>query len=297
MSDGTTDPIARALSLSCWTAPQGASLLEGGITNHNVRVRDMDRDYVVRLGADIPEHMILRWNELAISTAAHKAGLSPEVIYSEPGALVLRYVEAKALAADDLHDPETLAATVRLIRRLHDRGMAELTGPVLSFWVFHILRTYAAFLRDRGSAHIGRLEDLLTQAAALEARVGRVKLVLGHNDLLPANILQGEDRFWLIDWEYGGLNSPLFDLGGVATNAGLEQDAEEEMLRLYYGTPPDRDLWRSYNEMKCASLLRETMWSMVSELTSALDFDYAAYTRDNLERYQASYAAFMNGSH
>jgi hypothetical protein len=29
--------------------------------------------------------------------------------------------------------------------------------------------------------------------------------------------------------------------------------------------------------MKCASLLREAMWSMVSEIHSKLDFDYAAY--------------------
>ena len=34
--------------------------------------------------------------------------------------------------------------------------------------------------------------------------------------------------------------------------------------------------------MKCASLLRETMWSMVSEIHSTLDFDYVAYTAENL---------------
>ena len=30
--------------------------------------------------------------------------------------------------------------------------------------------------------------------------------------------------------------------------------------------------------MKCASLLREAMWSMVSEMHSEIDFDYVAYT-------------------
>ena len=44
--------------------------------------------------------------------------------------------------------------------------------------------------------------------------------------------------------------------------------------------------------MKCASLLREAMWSMVSELTSTLDFDYAAYTADNLGRFEAAWTAF-----
>ena len=38
--------------------------------------------------------------------------------------------------------------------------------------------------------------------------------------------------------------------------------------------------------MKCASLLRETMWSMVSEIHSTLDFDYVAYTLDYLARFE-----------
>ena len=31
--------------------------------------------------------------------------------------------------------------------------------------------------------------------------------------------------------------------------------------------------------MKCASLLRETLWSMVSELHSRVDMDFADYTQ------------------
>ena len=41
--------------------------------------------------------------------------------------------------------------------------------------------------------------------------------------------------------------------------------------------------------MKCASLLRETMWSMVSEITSKIDFDYSEYTKENLEKFEKSY--------
>jgi hypothetical protein len=44
--------------------------------------------------------------------------------------------------------------------------------------------------------------------------------------------------------------------------------------------------------MKCASLLREAMWSMVSEIHSTLDFDYVQYTSDNLDRFEKTYANF-----
>ena len=41
--------------------------------------------------------------------------------------------------------------------------------------------------------------------------------------------------------------------------------------------------------MKCSSLLRETMWSMVSEISSSLDFDYQQYTEDYYLKYKESY--------
>jgi hypothetical protein len=41
--------------------------------------------------------------------------------------------------------------------------------------------------------------------------------------------------------------------------------------------------------MKCASLLRETMWSMVSEISSDINFDYTTYTTDNLALFRIAY--------
>ncbi|PVA11741.1 choline kinase [Pelagivirga sediminicola] len=288
------EAIAAARALPCWTAPGAAVALEGGITNHNIKLTDQGRDYVVRLGQDIPEHGILRWHELSLSRAAAAAGLSPAVHYHAPGALVIDFVESAALTEADLHDPETLMDATDLIARLHREMPRHAHGPILSFWVFHILRSYAHDLREAGSRHTPALAGLLEQADLLERAVGPVDLVLGHNDLLPANILRGAGRLWVIDWEYGGWGSPLFDLGGLASNCDLDQPAEEAMLTRYYGVPPGDDLWRSYTAMKCASLLRETMWSMVSEQSSAIDFDYAAYTDKNLSRFRDALAAFTD---
>ena len=280
--------IARALP--CWTTVTAAVPLDGGITNHNIKVTDQGRDYVVRLGQDIPEHGILRWHELSLSRAAASAGLSPRVHHHEPGALVIDFVDSVALTEGDLHDAATLMQATDLIAQVHRQMPRYAYGPVLAFWVFHILRSYAHDLTARGSRHVPALAGLLDEADMLERAVGPVQLVLGHNDLLPANILRAKDRLWVIDWEYGGFNSPLFDLGGLASNCDLPRGAEEAMLTRYFDTPPDADLWRSYSAMKCASLLREAMWSMVSEQTSVIDFDYADYTDKNLSRYRAALA-------
>ena len=116
-----------------------------------------------------------------------------------------------------------------------------------------------------------------------------VTLVYGHNDLLPANFIDDGERIWLIDWDYAGFNSPLFDLGGLASNNGLSPMQEDWLLETYFDAPVSDALRDSYSAMKCASLLRETMWSMVSEIHSSIDFDYAAYTHENLARFEASW--------
>jgi hypothetical protein len=51
-------------------------------------------------------------------------------------------------------------------------------------------------------------------------------------------------------------------------------------------------LRRRLAAMKCVSLLRETLWSIVSEIHSTLDFDYMSYTGKNLVRLESALEAF-----
>ena len=118
-------------------------------------------------------------------------------------------------------------------------------------------------------------------------------MVFGHNDLLAANFIDDGKRLWLVDWEYAGFNSPLFDLGGLASNSELSSEQAEAALELYFDRPIDDDLRRRAAAMTAASLLRETMWSMVSEIHSTVDFDYSAYTAENLRRFEAAYANYL----
>lgn len=294
MTEASEAALARAAALSIWSDPQEVALLGGGITNFNVTLRDRGRRYVVRVGDDIPLHGIMRFNELAAHRAAASVGLAPPVVHAEPGILVLDFIESVPLTEAAVRDDAMLARILPLLGRCHREAMAALRGPVLSFWVFHVLRDYAATLRAGGSPHAGELDALLRIAERLEAAIGPVEIVLGHNDLLPANLLDDGERLWLIDWEYAGLNSPLFDLAGLATNCGLSARQEAWLLEHYFEAPLTDALARRFAAMKCASLLRETMWSMVSELHSQLDFDYAAYTAENRARFDRALADFQS---
>jgi thiamine kinase-like enzyme len=282
----------RIAALSIWSGRVDPRPLAGGITNQNFRVEDGGRRYVVRVGHDLLVHGVVRSTELAASRAAHLAGLSPAVVHAEPGILVLDFIEGRTFTAEDIRKPANLERLIDMVRRCHHDVPQHLRGPAAIFWVFHVVRDYGHTLREGKSLHLSMLPDLLARADRLEAAVGPIEVVFGHNDLLAANFIDDGKRLWLLDWEYAGFNSPLFDLGGLASNSELSFEQAERALALYFGRPVDDELRRRAAAMTAASLLRETMWSMVSEIHSTVDFDYAAYTAENLRRFEAAYAAF-----
>ena len=276
----------RIAALPCWSGKVDPQPLAGGMTNRNYLVNDHAQRYVVRLGDDIPLHGIWRFNERAASRAAHAAGISPAVMYADQGVMVLQYIEGKTYEAADVRN--NLSRVVDLLKRTHQNMAAHLEGAVLTFWVFHILRGYFSNLRQSQSPRQSLLASLVPCAANLEAAVGAMPLVFSHNDLLAANFLDDGKRLWLIDWDYAGYNSPLFDLGGLASNNEFDDGLTATLLEHYFGRVDDA-LLKQFHAMKCASLLRETMWSIMSELYSSIDFDYVSYTDENLKRFENAY--------
>jgi len=285
MQPSATDRI-RALDF--WRSRVEPQPLGGGITNTNFVVADGGRKYVVRLGDDIPLHNVMRFNELAAAKAAEAAGVSPPLRYHEPGLIVIDFIDGETYGEADVR--ANLPRVVELVRRAHVEVTRQLRGPALAFWTFHVLRSYLHALADGDHRLKAELPRYGALAERIEALVGPSEIVFGHNDLLPANFIDDGSRLWLIDWDYGGFNTPLFDLGGLASNNSFDAAERDEMLGLYYGRGPDDALRRKLQAMLVASLLREALWSMVSELTSTIDFDYRAYTAANLGRLAAAVA-------
>jgi thiamine kinase-like enzyme len=284
--------IGRVAGLPFWAGSPRISLVKGGMTNANFCVLDGRNKYFVRLGEDIPAHGVLRFNEFAASQAAAECGLSPPILYSAPGVLVFQWIEGKSLGANDLKDGGMIARTVALLKSCHDELPKYLRGPVLSFWVFQIIRSYIAQLRETGSRHADDLARFAMIADELEPVIGDIHMVFGHNDLLPANLIDDGQRLWLIDWDYAGFGSPLFDLANLATNASFNETEEDFLLSNYFGKKPDRILKQKFLAMAAASALRETLWSMVSEQLAMVDHDFSAYTAENRQRFEMAFLRY-----
>ena len=274
-------------SIPIWNNEISIKTLDGGITNENFLVEEDNKKYVVRLGNDIPEHLVSRSNELIVSKAASNAGISPKVIYHSHGILVLDYIKSITLSSEGVR--KNLKSIIPLIKKIHHEIPKNLYGQSVIFWVFHVIRNYVKFLNDNKSLHIKILSDLISKSELLEKNSSPYEIVFGHNDLLPANFLDDGSKIWIIDWEYAGFNTPLFDLGGLSSNNDFSYKEEIYLLENYFENKINDKLLLQYNSLKCASLLRETMWSMVSELTSKIDFNYAEYTEENLSKFNQAF--------
>ncbi len=275
----------RIAALPLWQGEIKIALLKGGISNESYVVEDARRRYVVRFGKDYPFHHVFRNREAMTAEAAHRAGFAPELFHAGDGVMVTAFLGAKTYDAADLR--ANIPRIAQLIRQFHLEMPEHIQGPGFMFWVFHVIRDYARTLQAGKSRMAPHLANYLAVAAEMEAAQKPLPIIFSHNDLLPANILDDGSRLWLIDFEYAGFSTAMFDLAGLASNAGFNQQESEALLEAYFQAPADAALKRAHAAMQCASLLREAMWSMVSELyLSAPGVDYVAYTTDNLQRLE-----------
>jgi len=287
----------RINELPIWKGAPQIAPLHGGLSNQSYTVEDDGGRYVVRFGVDYPFHHVSRTREVLATRAAHSAGFAPELVYDAPGIMVSRFIDGRTYDAQDVQ--ANLRRVVDLVRRFHTQMGRHMRGAGFAFWVFHVIRDYAHTLLDGGSRMSEQLEGFVRTGNALEAAQVPMPVVVGHHDLLPANFIDDGNRLWLIDFEYAGFGTGMFDLANLTSNADLTPDAVEEALTLYFGAAASQELAKAHLAMECASLLREAMWSMVSEMhLTTPGVDYVAYsdeilakTEVALDRYQTRFGA------
>ena len=274
---------ANIKSLKIWKNDISIEPVDGGLTNQNFLVNDGDKKYFARIGKDIEEHLIFRTNEISASKAAALAGIAPKLIFTGEGIIIFEYI--KSITFNSELVIQKIDKIIKLIKNIHDEIPNFISGDPPFFWVFHVVKNYVNFLKNNNSAYLNLLNELVDKSSQLNKLASPYEIVFCHNDFLPANFIENNSKIWVVDWEYAGFNTPLFDLGGLASNNNFTYEQEIYLLENYNQRKVDEKYLAKYFAIKCASLLRETMWSMVSEITSKIDFDYKEYTNENLSKF------------
>ena len=286
----------RAEELDFWDGPVTAETLSSGPRGDRLLVNDGGQEYVVRIAEDQPEHAIYHYNEIAVSQAAHDAGVSPALIHHEAGALIFQNLNgSEVMEAADLEQEANLDRLVGLLGQCHLDlpGHLEVPGPM--FWVFHLNRRYARIIMQHGGALAPSLTRLMARNDELESVIGPIQPVFCNNNLTPEAVLDDGQRYWLIDWSHGGWNDGLYDLACVAAELDTTPEIEDAMLRRYRNltdeTAAQTDR-RTFAAWKCAALLWSGLWSGVGDMFADRDFDFAAHSQQRLERLDHAFIQY-----
>jgi len=284
------DIEGRIAALPIWSGPVTLAPLSGGISNLSFTATDTSGKYVVRVTRDFPFHHVFRDREVMAARAAHAAGLAPEVVHAEPGLMVSRFIEGRVLTVADVQ--ASIPRIARFVGRVHRELLPRLSGTPFMFWVFHVNRDYVRQLREAGHPE-APLATWTEVNGELEAAQMPLPIVAGHHDLLAANLIDDGTRLWLIDYEYAGFSTAMFDLANLSSNNNFSAEQSRLLLETYFGGPPGEDILRSHAAMECASLLREALWSLVSvEHLDRPGVDYAAYAEENFAKLDTALAAY-----
>ncbi len=256
--------------------------LHGGITNSNFVATVRERRYVVRLPGERTELLgIDRANEAEAAIRAAELGLGPAIAGTLPeiGTLITELIPGHHL------DPEPFMSrlddVVGLLRRFHTSG--PLAG---AFPIHRVVEWHARDAARYGVPAPAAYDRLHAESSRIEAAFAAAPQppVPCHNDLLPANVLfdDRDDRAWLLDYEYAGMNDRCFDLGNLSVNCGFDAAADEDLLGRYFGEVTAAR-WGRLQLMKVMSEFREGMWAVVQQAISTLDTDFVSYATERLD--------------
>ena len=266
-------------------------VLGGGITNRNYMITvdgtpgqaGVGR-FVLRIPGDGTDTFIDREREHRNHVAAAAAGVTPPVLHLiQPG-----YCSIVPFIQGETMHPETIAGhrdrlekIVAAIRTYHDKAVFD-----NEIRVFDMIRDYLRMALELDAPRPDQTDWMLSVGDRIEQAMERDKPapVACHNDLLSENfILTPEGRMWVIDWEYGGMTDPYFDLGDFVMEHPFTRDEERLIIETYCGAMDERYFARLML-YKALSGVWWGVWAMIQHTVSQIDFDYMEWGRWRVAR-------------
>jgi thiamine kinase-like enzyme len=257
----------------------------GGLTNRVYRAADL----CLRIPGRGTEEYIDRKNEKAAAGEAAKAGVSPDVLHFDDtnGVMVTRFLDGAETMSPEAFRTRAGAPgrAGEAFRKLHDSGAAF----PFRFELFSMIDGYLTILATRDVALPEGYHDVVREAETVRAALAAHPLPLApcHCDPLCENFLDAGSRMWIVDWEYSGMNDPMWDLGDLSVEAGFDAQQEDEMIRAWFGGEPTASERGRIAIYKAMCDLLWTLWGLIQHANGNPADDFWAYSVNRFERCKA----------
>lgn len=255
----------------------------GGMSNKNFKVTKGLYEYVLRVPGIGAEGMVVRSNEEQNSLQACKMGINPPIRYfnSETGIKLADFVKnAETLNRATIQRPSNMKKIANIFRILHHSHVRF--GN--EFNVFKEILNYEYLLEKAEGKMYEGYEPIRKKVFQLEDYLNQLGVSVKpcHNDLVAENFLKAEDgTIYLIDWEYSGMNDPMWDIAALFLESNFTDESKDYFLNHYFdGNEPEN----ARKKILVYQILMDYLWAVWTCIKEVQGDDFGTYGMDRYTR-------------
>ncbi|MDP8034179.1 MULTISPECIES: choline kinase family protein [Pasteurellaceae] len=249
----------------------------GGMTNQNYLVCTKNKlNYVLRVPGAMTERLIERDYESVNSLLMSEQQFNVETCFidANSGIKITKYLSnSTALDHSTIKAYSNLELIAKTLKKLHCSTVIFAN----EFNVFNELDKYVGLLKNKHSfyEYSKDIPDLLLFLKSISSYLTNNKvLVPCHNDLVPENILLKQQSVYFIDWEYSGMNDPMFDIAAFLLESKLNEEEQAFFLHHYFDGKEDDELLKKIHLYQFTQDILWFIWTLVKEENNEFFDDY-----------------------
>lgn len=237
----------------------------GGMTNRSYKITEPNgTEFLARIPGEGTEALINRLDERKSTELACKLEIDSDLLYfGDDGKKVMKFIDtSQPISSDLLKIRENIKQAADIFRKLHTCG--EDTG--VRFEVFEMAAMYEHLIDIGGVKLYSDYLDIKRTVMTIKAEVdanGIANRVPCHNDSLVDNwVLSSKGKLYLIDWEYSGMNEPMWDLSCLSIEAEYSEVEDNILLEYYFQHKPTIDEKKRFLAAKLYVDYLWTLWGL-----------------------------------
>nr|WP_232370090.1 choline kinase family protein [Xenorhabdus lircayensis] len=265
------------------------------MTNTNYLIDIDNKEIVLRIPGKATENFIDRYNEKINSELASSLGINVNVLYFDynTGIKITEFIKnSSPLSPKTASSKKNILLVSHKLKELHQSNLKFNN----SFNVFDKFKHYWSLLQNNCIPYSFKYKEEIInffyQSEDILNNLG-IELCPCHNDLVAENILKFNDNIYIIDWEYSGMNDPMFDIAALFLECNYSSNEQREFLYNYFGENTHINSLKKILLYQFTQDVLWTIWTVVKEESGENFGDYGvnrlirAY--ETMQKYKLNY--------
>lgn len=203
-----------------------SSYLDTGFNNKNYLINDA---FVIRIPRENGDPTLDFSREEKLYKSIEPLSISEKIlnINTENGIKISKFVHGTRKYVNTPTNEQILYVAKKL-KKLHSSNVVVPFG----YMMFNKLKVYKDGVDKSLYLNESYENKVLKEVRKIFAKT---PMTICHNDLVKDNLLFKFNDVVLIDWEYGAMNNPYFDLASFVSENNLSEEQENFFLSKYFG--------------------------------------------------------------